>query len=122
MKKIIIGMFVYVLLIELAVPQADQQQPVCPGHPPDPTYTELDPKPARYSGFGLPGEPLTQWPEEKDYKLTDKGAEITYHDRGQLYTNACPNGIDYWFEEDQWVMHAAPKCWTLDRVQISVCP
>ncbi len=125
MKMIIVAMFACVLLIELAVPQTQtSEQTACPGNPPAlPTYTELDPKPARYAGFGLPGEPLTPWPEEEGYKLTDKGAEITYSDAGQLYTHECPAGSAnaYWFEEDQWVAQKYPTCWKRQPVKISSC-
>jgi hypothetical protein len=129
MKHLLVVMFAIVMLSELATPQsapsAATAPAVCPNYPPErPTTTELDPNPARYKGFGLPGEEPTPWPEEKDYKLTDKGAEITYHDAGQLYTHECPEGSakSYWFEEDRWVKHLPTEgCWKWEPVKISSC-
>jgi hypothetical protein len=123
MKKILIAMWALVLLSSFAEPQT--MPAVCSNYPPErATTTELDPNPARYKGFGLEGETPTQWPEEKDYKLTDKGAEITYHDAGQLYTHECPAGSAnaYWFEEDRWVKHLPTEgCWKWEPVKISEC-
>jgi hypothetical protein len=128
MKKLIVAMFALVLLDSLAVPQTtppvEEPTPSCPTEPPPlPTHTELDPNPARYAGFGLPGEELTPWEEnDPDYVLTDKGAQITYHDQGQLYTHECPAGSRnaYWFEEDQWVKDPV-KCWIRKPVKTSGC-
>lgn len=100
----------------------------CPAEaPPNAKHVELDPKPARYSGPAcLNGEQCTtppDWFEQDGYKLTDQGAEITYEDRGQLYTHDCPEGSvnSFWFEEDRWVKHDAPACWKFEPVKISDC-
>lgn len=127
MKKILITMWALVLTGSFAEPQ--QPPPTietCAVDPlPLPTHTELDPKPARYTGtFCAPGDTcVTPVEDDPDYVLSDAGATITYHDQGQLYTHECPAGSPnaYWFEEDQWVKHDAPICWKREPVKTSEC-
>jgi hypothetical protein len=123
MKNVLLAVWALILTTSFAdAPLPQEEVATCPGSPPPlPTYTELDPNPARYAGFGLPGEPVTQWPDEPGYVLSDKGATITYQDAGQLYSHECPDKISYWFEEDRWVMDKK-KCWIRMPVKISECP